>query len=269
LTQPSRRIGILHPGQMGAAIGALLVTAGHQVMWASAGRGAATVERAQRAGLRDVGDIAAMATEAEVIFSICPPFAALDLAEKVAGFAGLFVDANAVSPATVARAAERIESAGGHVVDGGIIGGPPTAGAPTRAGGQTRLYLSGPRAAEVSRIFNGTALDCPVLSAEVGAASALKMAFAGWTKGRNALLLTMREYARAAGVDDALVHEWRISLPGLEADYEASASSAAAKGWRWASEMAEVAQSLAAVDLPAGFHLAAAEVFERQPRPTD
>src|SRR5205085_1336477 len=101
------------------------------------------------------------------------------------------------------------------------------------------------------------------ISGEPGAASALKAAYAGWTKGSAALLLTVRELARAEGVEDALLEEWRLSLPRLEERLAGAERSAGRKGWRWVGEMHEIARSMAARDLPSGFHEAAAEVFRR------
>jgi hypothetical protein len=96
---------------------------------------------------------------------------------------------------------------------------------------------------------------------EVGAASAVKMAYASWTKGSAALLLAARALARAQGVEDVLLAEWGISQPGLEERSDRAARSAAAKGWRWTAEMEEIAASMTAAGLPAGFHLAAAEIY--------
>ena len=108
-----------------------------------------------------------------------------------AGFGGLYLDANAIAPATAREVAGIVEGGGATFVDGGIIGPPPS------AEGGTRLYLSGPRAAEVRRLFAGTDLDVRVLEGET-TASALKMAYAGWTKGTAALILAVRGLARAA-----------------------------------------------------------------------
>ena len=108
------------------------------------------------------------------------------------------------------------------------------------------------------------ALEAPVLEGEATAASALKMAYAGWTKGTAALLLTMREAARAYGVEDALVREWEHSIPSLPERSAQAARQADEKGWRWVAEMREIAATLGAAELPTGFHEAAAEVFERR-----
>jgi len=247
-------VGLLHPGEMGAAVGRALRDNGIEVVWASAGRSDATVERAAAAGLADVGDVEAILHRADVVVSVVPPHAALDVAATVDGLGGIYVDANAVSPETAREIAARVP----RFVDGGIVGPPP------REQGTTRLYLSGAEANGVAELFSGSVLDARVLSAEPGSASALKMAYAGWTKGTAALLLTMRDAARAHGVEDALVREWEHSIPSLPERSAQAARQADEKGWRWVAEMREIAATLAAADLPTGFHEAAAEVFERR-----
>ena len=253
-------IGVLHPGEMGAAVGRCLTGRGHTVLWASAGRGPDTAARAAAAGLTDVGTVKAMAGQAEVILSVCPPLAAMDVARAVAGFGGLYVDANAVAPATAQAIGQVITGGGGRYADGGIIGLPPVT-----AGG-TRLYLSGPHAAAVAELFAGTALDARVIGGPATAASAVKMAYGGWTKGSAALLLAVRALARAEGVEDTLLAEWALSQPSLPDRSRGSARSATLKGWRWVAEMEEISASLAAAGLPGGFHQAAAEIFRRTPR---
>jgi 3-hydroxyisobutyrate dehydrogenase-like beta-hydroxyacid dehydrogenase len=252
-------IGLLNPGEMGAAVGRCLTGAGRTVLWASAGRGAATAARARAAGLTDAGTVAAMAGAADAIVSVCPPHAAMDVAREVAGcrFGGVFVDANAVSPATAREIGSIIARGGGTFVDGGIVGPPPA------AAGQTRLYLSGERAPWVAGLFTGTAVDARAVTGPVGAASAVKMAYAAWTKGTAALLLAIRAMARAEGVEDTLLAEWALSQPSLRDRSEQAARSAAAKGWRWIAEMEEIAASMTADGLPPGFHLAAADIYRR------
>ena len=171
-----------------------------------------------------------------------------------------------------------MEGAGGRYVDGGIVGPPPgpmaSRGSASRQAGPggTRLYLSagpvgadlGGPAAEVAALFEGTALKPEILRNENRtAASALKMAYAAWTKGSAALIIGVRALARAEGVEDALLAEWALSQPGLDRRSLGAARSAAAKGWRWAGEMEEISASMTADGLPGGFHEAAAEVFRR------
>ena len=243
---------------MGAALGRVLRERGHDVVWASEGRSAETVRRAEAAGLRDVGAAGAVAGASEVILSVCPPHAAVDVARSVAGYEGTFVDANAVSPQTTREVESAVRAA--RFVDGGIVGSPPV------GEGATRLYLSGPGGADVAALFEGTVVDARVLSDEIGAASAMKMVYAAWTKGTVALLLAILAAARAEGVEAALVEAWRGSLPELVERTRAAARSAGRKGWRWDFEMEEIASTFAAAGLPDGFHRAAAEIFRRSPR---
>jgi 3-hydroxyisobutyrate dehydrogenase-like beta-hydroxyacid dehydrogenase len=253
-------IGLLHPGEMGAAVGQCLTGAGYPVLWASEGRGPETAARARAAGLADAGTAAELAERADVILSICPPHAALDTAWAVQGFAGLYVDANAISPATAREVALLVEEGGGTYIDGGIIGLPPV------VAGRTRLYLSGPQADAVRGLFDGTSLDARVIGGGLWSASAVKMAYASWTKGTAALVLTARALARAEGAESVLLAEWALSQPGLADRSSAAARAAATKGWRWVAEMEEIASSMTAVGLPDGFHQAAAEIFRRSPR---
>jgi 3-hydroxyisobutyrate dehydrogenase-like beta-hydroxyacid dehydrogenase len=253
-------IGVLHPGEMGAAVGRCLAGLGHTVLWAAEGRGPDTATRAAAAGLTDAGTVKAVAGRAGVILSVCPPHAAMDVARAVAGFGGLYVDANAVSPGTAREIATLITAGGGRYVDGGIIGPPPV------TPGQTRLYLSGPQAQTVSELFAGSPLEARVIAGSPMAASAVKMAYAGWTKGSAALLLAVRALARAEGVEDTLLAEWALSQPSLPGRSLGSARSATAKGWRWIAEMEEIGASMTAAGLPGGFHEAAAEIFRRIPR---
>jgi 3-hydroxyisobutyrate dehydrogenase-like beta-hydroxyacid dehydrogenase len=246
-------VGVMHPGAMGSAVGAVLRERGHEALWASEGRGAQSVERARAAGMIDAGSVVGLLSRCEVLLSICPPHAAVEVAEAAAGFEGVFVDANAVSPDT-ARAVQA--TVGTRFVDGAIIGPPPSRPA------TTRLYLSGADAEAIARLFVGGPLEAIALDRNVGAASALKMTYAAWTKGTAALLVAIRATARAQGVDDELLAEWAISQPGLAERYERAVQATGEKGWRWVAEMREIAATFAASGKPDGFHLAAAEVFD-------
>lgn len=253
-----KTIALLHPGEMGAAIGAGLVARGYRVVWASAGRSAATRERAGKAGFEDVETLARAAQAADIVFSVCPPHAATDLARAVAacGFGGVYVDANAVSPETTREVGRTVEAAGASYVDGGIIGPPPLAGA------SVRLYVCGRRGAEIAALFEGCIMQAIALDGPAGAASALKVCYAAWNKGATALLAGIRALAEREGVDAALLAEWKISLPDIPKRSEMVTVSAR-KAWRWIAEMEEIAASFEAAGLPAGFHLAAADIFRR------
>jgi 3-hydroxyisobutyrate dehydrogenase-like beta-hydroxyacid dehydrogenase len=232
------KVVVMHPGAMGSAVAAALAPPVH---WVPAGRSAATARRAREAGLEAVEDPRA----ADVILSICPPDRALELARSVQGFDGIYVDANAISPATARRIAELQP----NYVDGGIIGPPP------REPGTTRLYLSGARAQEVAALFDGTIVEARVVSD----ASAVKMVYAAWTKGSAALLLATRAAARGLGVEADLLREWEQL--GLVGRLEAAERARAEKGWRWVGEMEEIADTFAPAGQPEGFHRAAADVY--------
>ncbi|PYM39078.1 MAG: NAD(P)-dependent oxidoreductase [Candidatus Rokuibacteriota bacterium] len=252
-------IGLVHPGEMGSAVGAALRVGGHRVVWASAGRSSATRARATADGLEEMTTLAALADSAPVIFSICPPHAARDVAREFValGYRGLFVDANAVAPATARETGRRVAAAGARFVDGGIIGPPP------RRPGLARLYLSGEGASTVAELFATSPLEAIVLDGPIGAASALKMAYAGWNKASQALLMAVRSLALHEGVDAALLAEWARSQPELPRRSEDAVRASTRKAWRFVGEMEEIAVTCAAAGLPVGFHEAAAEVYRR------
>jgi 3-hydroxyisobutyrate dehydrogenase-like beta-hydroxyacid dehydrogenase len=255
----SMTVGMLHPGEMGVTVGASVVAGGARVLWASRGRSGATRSRAGEAGLEDADTLAAVVQQSRVILSVVPPHGALEVARTVAtlGFRGLYVDGNAVAPETAREIGRVVEAAGARFVDGGIIG--PAA----RKRGTTRFYLSGAAAPEIAVLFHAGPIDAIVLDAPAGAASALKMAYAGWTKGSSALLAAMRAFAMAEGVDSALLAEWKISQPDVPARSERAFNDNARKAWRFVGEMEEIARSLAGAGLPTGFHEASRDIYER------
>ena len=254
-----KTVALLHPGKMGVTIGAAAATCGARVIWASYQRSRATQDRARQAGLLDVENLTNAVQASDVILSVCPPHAALDLARSVAEhkFSGVYVDANAVSRSTAQQIGETVTKAGASFVDGGIIG------SPVKRAGTPRLYLSGARAAEVADLFSGSMLDARAIGEKPGAASALKMAYAAWTKCTDALVLAVLALAAMEGVDKALLEEWALSQPDLERRSIQAAAVAAPKAWRYVGEMREIAATFEAAGLPAGFHHAAADICER------
>jgi 3-hydroxyisobutyrate dehydrogenase-like beta-hydroxyacid dehydrogenase len=242
---------------MGATVGAALRAGGADVRWATAGRSEASHERAEAAGLIPEPDLVTLVDTVDLIVSVCPPAAALAVAEDVmdAGFRGRYLDANAIAPATARRIGDVVTRAGGHVVDGGIVGPPAT------EPGTTRLYLSGDDAADVAALFAAGPLEAVVVPGSVGAASAVKMAYAGWTKGSSALLLAMRAYARSEDVEEVLLAEWDRSQPDLRERSDGLAARIHRKAWRFDGEMREIAAALDAAGLPRGFHDGAADVY--------
>ena len=246
---------LLHPGAMGASIGAALAGNGHDVTWVAANRSAATRDRANGAGLRAVATLDE-ALDVDIVVSVCPPDAAVAVARLVTerGFAGIYVDGNAVSPDTAASVASLV---GDRYVDGGIVG------PPAWREGTTRFYLSGNRADRVASLFDNTLVDARVVDGGPGAASALKMCYAAYAKGSIALILGVRALAESNGVSTPLLAEWDISQPGLVRRSESGATATSLKAWRFVGEMHEIASTFSAAKLPSGFHEAAAELYGR------
>jgi len=235
---------------MGAELAA---TCAGERRWLSSGRSEATARRAESAGLIACESLDEMVASCPTIVSVCPPDAAEDVAADVAGagFNGIYVDANALAPKTARRIGERFD----HFVDGGIIGPPPT------VAGTTRLYLSGAEAQTVANSWEGSLLEVRLVEGGAGAASAVKVCFAAWTKGTSALLMAIRALAESEDVTDSLVGEWQTSMPDLIPRAEFTATRVSPKAWRFAGEMEEIAAAFAAHGLPSGFHSAAAETY--------
>ncbi len=248
-------VGVLHPGAMGAALGAALKRVAGEVLWADAGRSHATAKRAELADLVAVPDVPQLVSRSDLVISICPPHAALDVAKQVAAVNRpvLYLDANAVAPATVREIGELLGVE--HVVDGGIIG------PPAWERGDTVLWLSGRSAQTVAGLFAASPFDARLLGRELGQASALKACFALQSKALPALWLTLAEAARRYGVEDALRSELHRDVVDLDAQLAPISQRAAPKAWRWAGEMDEAAGAFNEVGLPDGFSRAAAEVY--------
>lgn len=254
-------IGILHPGVMGASVGSALKPVAGAVIWAAAGRSVTTSKRAEIADLVGVPDLAELARRAHVIISVCPPDAARDVAQQVAAVVRnrpdqpLYVDANAVSPTTMAGIGELLGL--DHVVDGAIIG------PPAWESGRTVLWLAGEAAPVVAELFAGSPFTARVLAGGVGAASGLKACFAAQSKALPTIWLAIAEAARAYGVEEALRDELTRTGTDLTALLDGLDARAAGRAWRWVGEMEEAGDAFAAVGLPDGFSRAAAQMYQR------
>lgn len=254
-------VGLVHPGAMGAAVGAQLASAGTRALWVSDRRGPATRRRAEAAGLVERADLADLA-ECSTILSVCPPAAALDVAASIVaiGFEGVYVDANAISP----QHTREIEAMFGQqgdvvVVDGGIVGPPP------RKPGTTRLYLSGDEqaVAGVRDLFTTTDVRAIVLDGPVGQASALKLAFASYNKLTYALAAQSYALAEHHGVFDELRDLAGDVLPTTPFGQPDSLVSAGQRAWRWEGEMAEIGAACAEASLPGELLEAVEALFAR------
>lgn len=254
-----KRVGILHPGEMGVSIAASAQNSGHPVYWVSEGRSDATQKRAESIHLLDAGKLAHLCAECSLIISVCPPHAAETIANLVLAtkFGGLYLDANAISPQRAKRIDQAMRQAGIGFVDGGIIGGP--AWKPH----QTFLYLSGPRADEVAECFEKGPLETRVLGSSIGPASALKMCYSAYAKGTTALLCAVLAAAERLEVYDALGEQWNHDGEGFTEDAARRVRGSARKAWRFEGEMGEIATTFQEAGLPGDFHSGAAEIYRR------
>jgi putative dehydrogenase len=239
-------VAIVAPGEMGAAVAARLGERGVKVITSLAGRSAASAARAERARMAPAADDDALIDGADFFLSICPPGEAVALAQRFAPALTrarkkpVYVDCNAVSPATALEIGAVLEPTGCPYVDGGIIGPPPLANA---TGTGTRIYVSGAAANEVGRLSE-FGVPFPVLDGPVGAASALKMSYAGITKGFTAIAVAMVLGATGAGSAEALYKELEISQPQFLAWLTRQVPRMYPKAYRWVAEMEEIGHFL-------------------------
>ena len=254
-----KTVGILSPGDMGHTVGERLKEHGLRVIAHLADRSARTRGLADKAGIEEVDSYDSLVREADVVLCILVPAEAGAAAQTVAkalrrtGADLLYADCNAVAPQTTTEIGETITEAGGRFVDASIIGPPP------RREGATRFYASGIYAGELARLED-YGLDVPVISDSIGDASAIKMCYAGMTKGLTALCTNLLVAAEALGVRDALLNEWGMSqeamlkrvqgLPGMPP-----------KSRRWVGEMEEIAATMAGVGMSPKFHEGAADIY--------
>jgi 3-hydroxyisobutyrate dehydrogenase-like beta-hydroxyacid dehydrogenase len=240
---------------MGASVGAAARSSGADVIWAGGNRSQSTHERANKAGLRDCTSFENMAQSADIILSVCPPHDAQSTAQTIFDheFKGLFADCNAIAPQSSRQIGALFDA--DRFIDGGIIGGPAW-----NLESGTKLYLSGPRSTDIASLFEGSALQTTLISEQIGAASAIKMVFAAYTKGSIALLSAILGVAEKEGVRDLLEHQWGEAFTQTTHKQLVGTS---AKAWRFAGEMREIASTFEQAGMPDGFHEAAAETFEK------
>lgn len=236
-------IAVVAMGEMGAGVAARLVERGARVLTSLAGRSSASEGRAKAAGVSIVDD-AALIAEAEMLLSIVPPSVASATAERFlpliekAARKPVFIDCNAIAPQTLNVIAKTFTAKKLPFIDASIIGA-----APKPDGSSPRLYMSGPVTSEADTLKQ-LGLDVRVLSATLGDASALKMSYAGITKGFQALGASMVLGAGRNGAAESFVEELKASQPQLFAWLSRQLPSMYDKAYRWDGEMREIAKFL-------------------------
>ena len=257
-------IAIIGAGEMGAAVGRRLRETGARVLVSLAGRSAASAERVRRAGLEIVHDDHQLANGVDYILSIVPPAAAIEVAERLhtplrnAAAPPLLADCNAIAPATMLRIEHLLEPLA--VIDAGIIGGPPLTGSQDPSAGP-RFYASGPHAHRLAALSD-YGLDIAVMDAPIGAASGLKLAYAGLTKGFTALASAIVTVASRDGLADALRSELARSQPELLERVYRYVPAMFPKAYRWVAEMEQIAEFIADPAAGATIYEGAARLFE-------
>jgi 3-hydroxyisobutyrate dehydrogenase-like beta-hydroxyacid dehydrogenase len=237
----AQTIAIIAPGEMGSAVGGMFSRRGARVLTVLDGRSKHSVQRAERNGFLAVDDDAALVAQADFVFSILPPGEAETLAQRLqptlalAGHKPIYVDCNAVAPDTAKWIGDIIASTGCRFVDAGIIGAPPKDGAES-----TKIYLCGDAAKDVTALAQ-YGLDLRVIDGPIGAASALKMSYAGLTKGFTALGAAMMLAASHSGAADVLRRELAESRPDFLLYLARQVPIMFPKAYRWVAEMEEIA----------------------------
>ena len=254
-----QKIGIIHPGEMGISVAATLLNSGNEVYWASEGRSPQTRTRAKKFHLIDLKNLSNLCETCSIIISVCPPHAAEDVAGRILerAYSGIFVDANAISPQRVIHIGRRVTEFGAAFVDGGIIG------LPAWEPGKTWLYLAGEDAEMVASCFSAGPMETTVLGGGIGKASALKMCYAAYTKGRMALLSAILATAEQLGVRKALEHEWSRNGSTLAEEATHTVRTVTAKAWRFIGEMEEISATFEDAGLPGDFHVGANKIYRR------
>lgn len=252
-------VAVVAQGAMGAGVGQRLAEQGAQVITSLTGRSGASAERARAAGMKVVTDD--KLADADFFLSIVPPADALALASRLAPvFAKarhkpVYVDCNAINTATMAAVADTLSAAGVTVVDAGIVGGPPKPGVKSPI-----FFASGAAAGRFMELArNG--LDIRVLDAPIGAASAVKMSYAGITKGMTALCSSMMLEASRAGVAEVLHAALVETHPGLMTMLNRSVPDMFVKAYRFVGEMQQIAGFAAANPGAAKLFDGAADIY--------
>ena len=255
-----KTVGILSPGDMGHTVGERLKSNGLRVVAHLADRSERTRGLAAKAGIEEVDSYDALVEEADIVLCILVPAEAGAAAQKVADALGrtgadlLYADCNAIAPQTTIEIGETITEAGGRFVDASIIGPPP------RGEGATRFYASGKHANELAKL-NDYGLDVPVISDRIGDASAIKMCYAGLTKGLTALCVELLVAAEALGVREALFAEYNLSQAAMLKRMEGGLPGMPPKSRRWVGEMEEISATMAGVGMTGKFHDGAADIY--------
>src|ERR1700687_5442362 len=254
-------VAVIAQGSMGSGVGKRLHESGAKVRTLLSGRSAKSAERARTAGMLPAADEMAMLEGADFFLAILPPSEVENLARRLAPALSalakkpIYLDCNAISPQTATRVAAIIEPTGARFVVGGISGAPP------RPGYSPAIYASGAAAGETA-VLRDWGIDWRVIDGPVGAASGLKMSYAGITKGTTAIAAAMLLGAARFGCGEALIAELSKSQPEMLKRMRASIPGMYDKAYRWVGEMEEISDFLGANPPSRDIYAAIAQLYE-------
>lgn len=255
------RIGFMTPGDMGQGVAMQLKKKGLSVVTALEKRSERSRKMAAEAGLTDVGSIARLCAEADLVMSVMNPGAALEFAAEAAAAIGkqarkpAFIDCNAIAPDTMREIEAMMKAAGARCLDGGLIGPPP------RGTAKVHLYVSGPGSAELEQIGNEQLL-VHVMSERLGDASAIKMCYSAFNKGTQGLALQTLMAAQRLGVYEALEKQILSSRGEMYQGFLSAFPQLPPKAYRWVPEMHEIARTFEGVGMTPRIFQGEADMFE-------
>lgn len=253
-------IGIMSPGDMGHTVAGVLVEKGHRVVTVLAGRSELTRTRVARAGMEDVADLTALVTESDFIFSILPPELAVDFAADIAaaitasGAQAIFVECNAISPDTTLAIEAILKDAGATMINAGIVGPPPGHGP------MTNIYASGADV-DLLSFIDGEGIKFMPMDGDITKASAIKMCYAGLTKGMMTLYTSVLVTAELLGISEELQSEIADTQKFHWEAMNKRVSMYACDAGRWAGEMDQISETFGSAGITPNLHKGAADIF--------
>ena len=262
MTATQKTVAVLFPGEMGTALGALLVGRGVRVVTTLNGRGAKTIERSRAAGITAVPTLEAVVRASDFVISLVTPMAAQKVADSYLSLAhlapanALYIDANSIGPESVQSMARGFATAGVGFVDGAING------LAKNLATTATFFLSGPRAREVFDLI-GPSMRVSILGPAIGQASAMKMSLSGVSKGVCALFVEIALAAQSRGMLPEFLDACSRIYPGVMAIVERMLPTYAEHGSRRVEEMSEVVRTVRSASVEPCLMSAVLQLHER------
>ncbi len=254
-----KTITLMSPGEMGSPIAEQIINSGIDVISPLKNRSPQTFERARKYGITDSENLENSINESDLIISILVPDAAKDLAVKVSDISKkldkeiYFADLNAISPETVQSMGKILSESKVNFIDGGIIGTPP------KNNTMPRIYVSGEHSSFFTKL-DGLGMKVIDMGADIGSASAMKMAYASITKGYSSLLIAAVTLSIKTNNYEHLMKELEFSQSNVFNDLN-NLKSIPSKAHRWIGEMEEISKTFIENNITGDFHKASGSIY--------